>query len=154
MREHILKTWPEPFEAIIEGKKTFEFRKDDREFEVGDTLVLKEWELDASINEPLDYFYFTGREHRCFVTYLLRGPAFGIPVGYVIMSIDRYHSGRVPAEVAAVTSTARERLIASGWDPEAVCTCDRPTFNGHPVPPRCGKCGKVYPPTPIVEGEP
>ena len=45
MTIHELKIWPQYFDAIASGIKTFEVRKDDRGFAVGDTLVLKEWKL-------------------------------------------------------------------------------------------------------------
>ena len=37
------KVWPEYFQQIIEGKKTFELRLNDFEINEGDILVLKEW---------------------------------------------------------------------------------------------------------------
>jgi hypothetical protein len=40
---HELKTWPKYFQPILENKKTFELREDDRNFAVGDVLTLKEW---------------------------------------------------------------------------------------------------------------
>lgn len=43
MTTHKLKTWPEYFEAILDGTKTFELRKNDRGFQVGDLLVLQEY---------------------------------------------------------------------------------------------------------------
>jgi len=55
---HELKTWPEYFEEILTGKKTFEVRKNDRDYKVGDTLILKEFKL-IGIDDKLNY---TGRQ--------------------------------------------------------------------------------------------
>jgi hypothetical protein len=78
MSAHTLKTWPEPFAAVADGTKTHEYRHDDRSFAVGDTLCLREWE--PSVER------FTGRMCVRIVTYISRD-AFGIPPGYVVMSI-------------------------------------------------------------------
>jgi len=48
------KVWPEYFQKIFEGKKTFELRLNDFDIEEGDILVLKEWDPNTK-----DY---TGRE--------------------------------------------------------------------------------------------
>ena len=40
---HELKIQPKYFETILSREKTFEIRKNDRGFEVGDTVVLKEY---------------------------------------------------------------------------------------------------------------
>jgi len=58
------KTWPEYFQAIMDGRKTFDLRLADWEIEVGDTLILKEWDPESK-----DY---TGRELRKEVTYVIR----------------------------------------------------------------------------------
>ncbi len=81
MARHYLKTWPDPYEEMRRGNKGFEYRKDDREprFEVGDTLLLERW-------DPADGFYRGGYLER-LVTYIARGPAFGIPDGYCVMSV-------------------------------------------------------------------
>ena len=38
------KTWPELFQAIVEGKKTFDLRLNDFDIAEGDVLVLNEWD--------------------------------------------------------------------------------------------------------------
>ena len=82
---HVLKTWPAPFHALCAGVKTFEFRKDDRGFEVGDMLVLDEW---VPLSDHPDGGYETGHATIRWVTYILRGPAFGLPEGYCVMSVS------------------------------------------------------------------
>lgn len=49
MDVHTLKTWPEYFEAIWSGKKNFEIRKADRDFKVGDCLILLEYDPEANV---------------------------------------------------------------------------------------------------------
>lgn len=76
---HALKTWPEYFEALHSGEKTFEVRRKDRPFKNGDRLLLQEWD---NVNEC-----YTGRELWFEVTYILEGGQFGIQEGYVVMGI-------------------------------------------------------------------
>jgi hypothetical protein len=61
--EHELKTWPEEFKAILDGTKPFELRKNDRNFNVGDILILKEYIPQSS--------RYTGKTCRRIVTYIL-----------------------------------------------------------------------------------
>lgn len=44
MTTHELKILPEYFKAQKTGKKNFEIRKNDRDYKVGDKLVLKEYD--------------------------------------------------------------------------------------------------------------
>jgi hypothetical protein len=76
---HDLKTWPEYFAAAESGEKPFEVRLADRDFVVGDVLCLLEW-------DPRAERYTGGMIHRR-VTYILRGPAFGISDGFVVMGL-------------------------------------------------------------------
>lgn len=47
MNVHELRILTEYFSPIIDGIKTFEIRKDDRGYKVGDLIFLKEWDEDA-----------------------------------------------------------------------------------------------------------
>lgn len=80
---HVLKILPEYYEAVLSSKKTFEIRKNDRDFKVGDTLLLKEW------NEHEGRF--TDRQLHCEITYILEGTEeterFGLKNGFCVMSI-------------------------------------------------------------------
>lgn len=76
---HILKTWLEPFEAVHSGAKMFEIRVEDRDFQEGDWLTLKEWSPDTG--------EYTGRSATRTVTYIARGPAWKLPVGLCVMSL-------------------------------------------------------------------
>lgn len=58
------KTWPEYFEKVLSGDKNFEFRLADWECNVGDTLVLKEY--DPKTKE------YTGRKIEKLVTYVFK----------------------------------------------------------------------------------
>lgn len=79
MKVHELKTWPEPFQSIEDGRKTHEVRLDDRGFCVGDVLHLREY--DPGVQR------YTGREAFRVVSYLTRGPEFGVREESVVMSI-------------------------------------------------------------------
>ena len=76
-----LKTWPEPFQAIVDGRKLFEIRRADRPFKVGDRLRLREYEPEPS--------GFTGREAIVAVTYLVAPGEWGLPADLCVMGISR-----------------------------------------------------------------
>lgn len=38
-----VKTWPPYFQMILDGSKTFDLRKNDKDFKEGDYLVSEEW---------------------------------------------------------------------------------------------------------------
>jgi hypothetical protein len=78
-RVHELKTWPQPFDAVYCGRKFHEVRADDRGFEVGDHLILREWDPAAKM--------YSGRSMEVLVTYITIGGSFGLPEDLVVMSI-------------------------------------------------------------------
>jgi hypothetical protein len=88
MKTHELKTDPVGFDAVVEGRKKFEIRFDDRGYEVGDELVLRKTRhTGAAMREgaPLEY---DGPPLHVNVGYLMRGPVYGLGEGWVIMGIE------------------------------------------------------------------
>lgn len=84
---HTLKIFPEYFDAIILGTKTFEIRKNDRDYQVGDELILKEWNGTK----------FTGKEVRRFVSYIYHGcREYGLSEGYCVLALKRTRPTAVP----------------------------------------------------------
>lgn len=80
MTEHDLKVVPPLFDFVASGCKTFEVRRDDRGFQSGDTLLLREW------TGPGDEY--TGRWMRRVITYVLReGEQFGVMPGFVVLGM-------------------------------------------------------------------
>ncbi len=47
---HELKIWPQYYCRVADGSKTFEVRKNDRGFQPGDTVVLKEFDPNKQID--------------------------------------------------------------------------------------------------------
>jgi hypothetical protein len=76
MKRHTLKCWPEYFQAYIDGRKRFEFRVNDRDYQLGDMLIVREW-------SPISDEY-SGREFVMTVQYLCRLNVEG--ESFVIMS--------------------------------------------------------------------
>ena len=74
---HILKCLPLYFNEVKEHRKRFELRKDDRDYKVGDKIILKEWDGEE----------YTGREiPKIKIQYILRDcPEYGLKEGYCIL---------------------------------------------------------------------
>lgn len=80
MKKHNLKIYPEYGIAILNKTKTFELRKNDRNFQVGDLIVFS-CPLDAAINERL-------QEKTYIITYILENfPEFGLDPDYCILAL-------------------------------------------------------------------
>jgi len=65
-----LKTVPSYFMQVAKGVKNFELRKNDRNFKVGDLVILDEWD-----GEDYTGLHFGPLE----ITYVLPGGIFGLP---------------------------------------------------------------------------
>lgn len=80
MTVHYLKIKPEYYKDVECGLKTFELRKNDRDFQVGDILMLIK--LDGEGNE-------TDQVCKVKVNYILKDcPQYGLKDGYAILGIN------------------------------------------------------------------
>lgn len=77
-KTHELKTWPEYYRKVVIRKKNFEVRRNDRDFVVGDVLMLREFDPDKQ--------EYTGEHHYRIVSYILDDPQY-VKEGYVILSL-------------------------------------------------------------------
>jgi len=80
---HYLKTVQPYFEALKSGIKKFEFRKDDRGYQVGDILLLREWsEIEHKVTGNILFFK---------ITYILDISEFSADlINCIILSLDPY----------------------------------------------------------------
>lgn len=82
---HELKTDPEVFQDVCDGRKTYEIRYNDRNYQVGDILILRETKYTGQqIKEGLP-LEFTGRQYATEITHILTG--YGLQDGWAILSI-------------------------------------------------------------------
>ena len=78
-KHHDLKILPEPFRLVLRKIKNFEIRKNDRDYAVGDTITLKEF----------DGKEFTGNEIKDrTITYIFKGGKYGLSDEYCILQLD------------------------------------------------------------------
>lgn len=77
MKAHEIKILSNYFEAVRLGIKNFEIRKNDRNYRIGDNVVLKEWKGDK----------YTGREIKKRITYIVYGPCYGLTKGNCVMAL-------------------------------------------------------------------
>lgn len=80
---HELKIWPQYFCRVADGTKTFEVRKNDRGFQPGDAVWLREWDPKKSIdmderhgvpgmtNYGYEYGDYTGKSLSFVIGYVL-----------------------------------------------------------------------------------
>ncbi|WP_302328045.1 DUF3850 domain-containing protein [Enterocloster lavalensis] len=69
------KILPEYFRVVRAREKNFEIRKDEDDIQVGDLIILEEWNG-----------YYTGNSVRRYVKYVLRDtPEYGLIRGYCII---------------------------------------------------------------------
>ncbi len=77
---HELKILPEYFKDVRSGLKNFEIRQNDRDFKVGDTLVLQEYFAGEG---------YTGRKVIKKIKYVFEGDgSFGLSKEYCVLGLE------------------------------------------------------------------
>ena len=96
---HELKCWPAYFAAVRAGGKPFEIRRNDRDFAVGDTVRLLEFDPEANA--------YTGQTEERLITFLLSEEDFGVVHGFVAIGF-----GHLPqlGDVTPAEGLSREDL--------------------------------------------
>ncbi len=85
------------YQAMLEGEKTFDVRRDDRNFQVGDIASQREFDYNRQT--------YSGRQADYLITYCLRGkeqPHLGIGLDYVVLGVR-------PVDEDGVALIAKER---------------------------------------------
>ena len=76
---HELKILPEYYEDVYSRDKSFELRKKDRDYKVGDKVCLREWKPETG---------YTGRKMTFRIRYIYEGTGeYGLEEGYCILGI-------------------------------------------------------------------
>lgn len=82
-QEHELKTLPEYYQQVISGQKRFEYRRNDRGYQVGDVLILREYIL-PDLTTPGGY---TGAKCEAIVTCMLNCSSLEPGSDFVVLQI-------------------------------------------------------------------
>ena len=81
-----LKIWPEPFEAVISGKKRYEVRSvKGRVFHIGDDIMLREY---LPKKEQYTGEFFLGR-----ITYITKAGTWGLPKHLLVFGFKEWTNG-------------------------------------------------------------
>lgn len=109
MTTHELKIMPGWFEDVKSGAKNFEIRRNDRDFNVGDELLLKEWNRGK----------YTGREIRKAIKYIYFGNGtYGLSDEFCILGLRECTEDAISREAALyyIESHIQEIITESGLD--------------------------------------
>lgn len=82
-RIHEVKSWPAPYRDVVQGKKRFEVRKDDRGYQPGDVLWMHEFNPQTAEK--------TGQSQLVDIDYVLHAGEHGLPgiaEGFVVLGLS------------------------------------------------------------------
>ena len=100
-KEHKLKIKSEHFSAVINKTKTAEIRYNDRNYQVGDILIL---------NEIDEHDIFTGNNCVVIVTHVLDDNQY-LQTGYVMLSFRMFYSGELNKDINEIKAQGIEEAV-------------------------------------------
>ena len=131
--EHELKTHPKYLQRVASGQKPFEIRKNDRDFQVGDRVILKEYDPEVGWPDHGDYsivvadiIYIT--DFAKSVRFYVRGNEFTSQLDYFIDCIKKKRTENISSFAEAlktdiimekITKDAARSLAEEGSGPSA-----------------------------------
>ena len=94
MTEHAIKIKEVYFKAVLSGEKTFEIRKNDRDYQVGDIIHFVPVDDECGMIIPHDPNAYK-------ITYVFHGGEYGLEEGYCVFGIlpEAYDREKVMAEL-------------------------------------------------------
>ena len=140
MKQIHKKIYPQHFAAVVAGQKHAELRKeDDIRFEVGDLLILEEWDPTEDTfcmspgSVPIKHARgYTGRRVETWVTNVVRDRE-GLAPGWAMVSIERSYFVAQPSadvvtvpreewtELLSLEAKARVMLNYKNWSEDRAC---------------------------------
>ncbi len=105
-KEHMLKTDPAVFQDVLDGSKTFEIRFNDRGYQIGDLIVLKETKFTGQQMKSGQPLAYTGREIQKRISYVLGG--YGLQDDWVILGVQDIEAAKAQAVPEGFVLVSRE----------------------------------------------
>jgi len=79
---HKIKSWPKEFQSVLDGDKRHKVRRNDRNYQQGDYIILQEY------NPKLEEY--TGREIRAVIYNITQPGTFGLPNDICVFTFAIY----------------------------------------------------------------
>lgn len=113
---HELKTWPAEFQAVLDGRKRHEVRRNDRNFQEGDEVLLREWKPGDEAWVLPELRGYTGMQKTFVIGHVTAGPSWGLPEYLVVFTlIERDEAADIASRERRVSPTSS----SPGWDDPA-----------------------------------
>ena len=115
MTIHELKTDPLVFAESWNDKKRFEIRKDDRNFEIGDILVLKETKYTGEEMKNGKPLFYTGFELKVKITYKLPVGSYGLEKEWTVLSVIITDEQSKTEKLSRISSLVHRGDVEPEW---------------------------------------